>query len=656
MKIYHLLTINPGSTSTKIGVFKNEDILFEINIHHGPKQLEQFSGIWEQYTFRKEEIISELGKKEFDISKLDAVVGRGGLIKPIPSGTYYVDQDMIDDARCGFQGQHASNLGCVIAYSIGWEYSIPSYIVDPPAVDDLEEVARISGHKDFERSSLLHALNIFATAREHAQKVNKKITDLNLIIAHLGGGITVAALKKGKAVNVNHGLYEGPFSPERSGSLPLFKLLDTCMSEKYTNDEIKKMVVGKGGLVSYFNTNDARDVEKIINAGSEKYKLVYEAMAYQIAEEVGKRATNLKGKIDAIILTGGLAHSKMLTGWIKDRVDFMAETIIYPGESELEALAQGGLRVLRGEERAKHYKQDIKKVGILYWDNLEVYVKSINVIEAKFKKAGYIFRKERDNNLQIKYENCKRDEERVMHAVENFKNENVDLIFAIGSPISMRIGQYLKNDDIPVVFTGIYSSAIIADFEKDHNKNYYATCYAPEIEEQFKQTVLKLDKDLKKIGVIYCRGELQAEIQYDDILEYTKKAGIKLFSFEIQEVEDFEKAKAYFKRKGVEWIYIGTSTVIAASGYEQLSVITENFPTICMLEDTVLRGGLSGYVIPWDLVTETSVKIALDILDKNTIKSRVVKLSKGKLFINRKTAQKLDMSKVFEKFDNKEFV
>jgi len=656
MKIYHILTINPGSTSTKIGVFKNEKILFEINIHHGPKQLEQFSNIWEQYSFRKEEIINELEKKQFDISTLDAVVGRGGLIKPIPSGTYYVDQDMIDDARCGFQGQHASNLGCVIAYSIGWEYSIPSYIVDPPAVDDLEPIARISGHKDFERSSLLHALNIFATAREHAQKVNKKITDLNLIIAHLGGGITVAALKKGKAVNVNHGLYEGPFSPERSGSLPLFKFLEKCQSGKYTEAELKKMVVGKGGLVSYFNTNDARDVEKMINAGSEKYKLVYEAMAYQIAEEIGKRATNLKGKIDAIILTGGLAHSKMLTDWIKERVEFMSKTIIYPGESELEALAQGALRILKGEERAKHYTQDIKKIGILYWDNLEVYVKSINVIEEKFKKAGYIFRKERDNNLQIKYENCKRDEEKVMHAIENFKNENVDLIFAIGSPISMRIGQYLKNDDIPVVFTGIYSSAIIADFEKDHNKNYYATCYAPEIEEQFKHTVFKIKKNLKKIGVIYRRGELQAEIQYDDISEYTKKAGIKLFSYEIQEVEDFEKAKAYFKRKEVEWVYIGTSTVIAASGYEQLSIITDNFPTLCMLEDTVLRGGLSGYVIPWDVITETSVKIALDILDHNIIKSRVAKPSKAKLFVNRKTAQKLNLINAFEKIDNKEFV
>ncbi len=652
MTNYHILTVNPGSTSTKIGVFRNEKCLFEINVSHSPKQLEQFSNIWEQYTFRKKEIISAIEKHGFDLNKLDAVVGRGGLIKPIPSGTYYVDQEMINDARDGFQGQHASNLGCVIAYSIGWEHSVPSFIVDPPAVDDLEPVARISGHKDFERSSLLHALNIFATAREHAKSKKKKITDLNLIVAHLGGGITVAALKKGKAVNVNHGLYEGPFSPERSGSLPLFKFLDKSLSGKYTEDELKKMVVGRGGLVSYFNTNDARNVEQLVAAGSEKYELVFRAMAYQIAEEIGKRATNLKGAVDGIILTGGLAHSKMLTEWIKERIGFLGKIHIYPGESELKALAQGALRVLKGEERAKHYTQKIKKIGVLYWDNLEIFIKSINIIEQGFKKAGYIFRKERDNNLQITYVNCKRDEENVMHAVEKFKSENIDLIFSIGSPISVRIGQYLKNEDIPVVYTGIYSPAIIADFEKEHNENYYAVCYAPEIKEQFEHTVLKIEKNLNKIGVLYRRGELQAEIQYDDILEYSNKKGIEVISYEIQEAEDFEKAKTYFKRKGIKWVYVGTSTVIAASGYDLLSIITDYFPTVCMLEDTVLRGGLSGYVIPWDAVTETAVKIAFDILDHNSVKSRVLKPDAVKLFVNRKTAEKLNLSDNFNKIDD----
>ncbi|MCD4792678.1 MAG: butyrate kinase [Bacteroidales bacterium] len=656
MKTYHILTINPGSTSTKIGVFKNEDCLFEINVSHSPKQLEQFANIWDQYSFRKEEIIHALTKKAFDISILDAVVGRGGLIKPIPSGTYYIDQKMINDARVGYQGHHASNLGCVIAYSIGWEYSIPAFIVDPPAVDDFEPVARISGNKNFERSSLLHALNIFATARLHAKKINKNISDLNLIVAHLGGGITVAALKKGRAINVNHGLYEGPFSPERSGALPLFKFLDKATSGKYSKDEMKKMVVGKGGLVSYFNTNDARDVEKIVNAGSEKYSLVFQAMAYQIAEEIGKRATNLKGEIDGILLTGGLAHSKMLTSWILERVNFIGKTIIYPGESELEALAQGALRVLRGEERARQYSQDVKKIGAIYWDNIEVYVKSINIIEDKFRNAGYIFRKERDNNMQITYVNCKKDEEKLMRAIEKFKNNNTDLIISIGSPISMRIGQYLKKDNIPVIFSSIYSSAIIADFEKKHNNNYFATCYAPEIKEQFNNYVLKIKKDIKKLGVLYRRGELQAEIQYDEIREFAEKKGIKLFSFEIIEESDFIRAKEYFERNKIEWVYIGTSSVIAAAGYDSLKHITNYFPTVCSLEDTVIRGGLSGYVIPWTIVTETSAKMALDILDNNIIKSRVIKPAEVKLFVNKNTAEKLKMTNAFNAFDNKEFV
>ena len=656
MKTYHILTINPGSTSTKIGVFKNEDCLFEINVSHSPKQLEQFANIWDQYSFRKEEIIHALTKKAFDISILDAVVGRGGLIKPIPSGTYYIDQKMINDARVGYQGHHASNLGCVIAYSIGWEYSIPAFIVDPPAVDDFEPVARISGNKNFERSSLLHALNIFATARLHAKKINKNISDLNLIVAHLGGGITVAALKKGRAINVNHGLYEGPFSPERSGALPLFKFLDKATSGKYSKDEMKKMVVGKGGLVSYFNTNDARDVEKIVNAGSEKYSLVFQAMAYQIAEEIGKRATNLKGEIDGILLTGGLAHSKMLTSWILERINFIGKTIIYPGESELEALAQGALRVLRGEERARQYSQDVKKIGAIYWDNIEVYVKSINIIEDKFRNAGYIFRKERDNNMQITYVNCKKDEEKLMRAIEKFKNNNTDLIISIGSPISMRIGQYLKKDNIPVIFSSIYSSAIIADFEKKHNNNYFATCYAPEIKEQFNNYVLKIKKDIKKLGVLYRRGELQAEIQYDEIREFAEKKGIKLFSFEIIEESDFIRAKEYFERNKIEWVYIGTSSVIAAAGYDSLKHITNYFPTVCSLEDTVIRGGLSGYVIPWTTVTETSAKMALDILDNNIIKSRVIKPAEVKLFVNKNTAEKLKMTDAFDAFDNKEFV
>jgi len=250
-KKYNILAINPGSTSTKIGWFENEKKVFEKTIRHSVNVLEKFKNIWEQYSFRKDEVVRTLEENGFNLADLDAVVGRGGLVRPIPSGIYAVDEDMIHDARIGYQGQHASNLGCVIAYSIAWEYNIPSYIVDPPAVDDLESLARISGHASIPRTSLFHALNIFATARKFAQDKKKDFKKLNLIVAHLGGGITVAALKDGRAINVNNGLEEGPFTPERSGSLPVLKIIDMAFSGNYTKEQMRKMVVGRGGLVSY---------------------------------------------------------------------------------------------------------------------------------------------------------------------------------------------------------------------------------------------------------------------------------------------------------------------------------------------------------------------------------------------------------------------
>jgi len=353
-KDFLILTINPGSTSTKIGVFKNEESILETNVMHSVKLLEEYGKIWEQYSFRKHEIIEELQRNDIDMKNLDAVVGRGGLFKPIESGVYVVDENMIEDARNGVQGEHASNLGCVIAYGIGWDYDIPAYITNPPSVDELEDEARISGSKLIERNSIFHALNVFATARIYARSQKKKLTDLNLIVAHLGGGITVTALRKGRAVNVNNGLDEGPFSPQRTGRLPLFKLLDLAYSGRYSKDELKKLLVGNGGLTSYFNTNDAREIEKKAKE-DEYYNLVFKAMAYQIAEEIGSRATNLKGKVDAIILTGGLSYSDLLTNMIKERVEFIADLFVYPGENELKALAMGGLRVLKGETMPKKY-------------------------------------------------------------------------------------------------------------------------------------------------------------------------------------------------------------------------------------------------------------------------------------------------------------
>ena len=381
MKKYTILTINPGSTSTKIGVFENEKLLFEHTVRHNSNVIEEYGTIWEQYTFRKKEIVEILQDNNFDLTKLDAVVGRGGLIKPIPSGIYAVDEEMIQDARTGYQGQHASNLGCVIAYSIGWEFNLPSYIVDPPAVDDFEPLARVSGYAGIERSSLIHALNIFATARNYAKSLKKKFTDLNLIIAHLGGGISVAAIKDGKAINSNNGIDEGPFTPERSGRLPLMKFIELCTSGKYTETELRKIVAGKGGMVSYFNTNKAHEVENMARSGSPKFKLIYDAMAYQISEEIGARSTNLKGKVDAVILTGGIAHSEMLATLVKERVGHIAPFVVMPGELELEALASGAVRALNGEEHVKKYHSKTQKIGIFYWESIEVYVRAINFVE-----------------------------------------------------------------------------------------------------------------------------------------------------------------------------------------------------------------------------------------------------------------------------------
>jgi len=278
----------------------------------------------------------------------------------------------------------------------------------------------------------------------------------------MGGGISVAALRGGKAINVNSGLDEGPLTPERSGQLPMLQFLKLCFSGKYTEAELKKMLVGKGGFVSYFNTNNARDVEKMALGGSERHKLVYEAVAYQVAQEIGARATNLNGKVDGIILTGGVAHSKILTDWITERVKFISDVHIYKGELELEALAAGGLRVLKGEEIPNHYSKKIKKVGIIYWDNLEVYSKAVTVIEDQFVKNGFVFRK-KSNNMTISYINCEKDEDKVTKGIEKFKNDKVDIIIAIGSPISMRLSQFLKEEEIPVIFTGIYNSSIIND-------------------------------------------------------------------------------------------------------------------------------------------------------------------------------------------------
>ncbi|SHE95554.1 butyrate kinase [Caloramator proteoclasticus] len=355
--MYRMLIINPGSTSTKIAVYDDLNPVFVETLRHSAEELAPYATIFDQYEFRKNVIIKAVEEKGIDLGTLNAVVGRGGLLKPIEGGTYSVNENMIEDLKIGVQGQHASNLGGVIAFEIAKKYNIPSFIVDPVVVDEMQDVARISGMPEIERKSIFHALNQKAVAKRYAKEKGVKYEDLNLIVAHMGGGISVGAHKKGRVVDVNNALDgEGPFSPERSGGLPVGDLVKMCFSGKYTQDEIKKKITGKGGLVAYLGTNDGREVKKMMEEGNKEAELIYKAMAYQVAKEIGSCAAVLKGEVDAIILTGGLAYGEEYVSWIKERISFIAPVVAYPGEDEMLALAEGGLRVLKGEEAAKEYK------------------------------------------------------------------------------------------------------------------------------------------------------------------------------------------------------------------------------------------------------------------------------------------------------------
>lgn len=356
--IYKILTINPGSTSTKIAVFNNDQEVFEKTLRHSSDEIGQFKNISDQFNFRKDVIESELTLANIDLKSLDCIVGRGGLLKPIKGGTYSVTESMLEDLRVGVSGQHASNLGGIIANEFSKELNIPAFIVDPVVVDEMMPVARVSGLADIERRSIFHALNQKAIARRYADEIGKKYSDLNLIVAHMGGGVSIGAHEKGCVVDVANALDgEGPFSPERSGSIPIGSLVDMCYSGKYTIYDMKKKITGKGGLVSYLDTNDVRDVEAMVENGDEKAITVYKAMAYQIAKDIGAGATVLAGKVDAILLTGGIAYSKKFTDLITERVNFIANVKVYPGEDEMIALALGGLRVMRGEEVAQNYDE-----------------------------------------------------------------------------------------------------------------------------------------------------------------------------------------------------------------------------------------------------------------------------------------------------------
>ncbi|MCM3669569.1 butyrate kinase [Mesobacillus maritimus] len=353
---YRILVINPGSTSTKIGVFTNDIPLFEKTIRHDLELMQTFENITEQYEFRKNIILETLDIQGINVSKLNAVCGRGGLLRPIQGGTFSVNNQMLEDLKTGYFGQHASNLGGILASEIATGLNIPAYIVDPVVVDELDEIARISGFPLIKRKSIFHALNQKAVARRVAREKNAKYEELNLIFAHLGGGITVGVHKKGKVVDVNNGLNgDGPFSPERAGTVPAGDLVAICFSGEYYREEVMRKLVGQGGLVGYLGTNDALKIEEMIAKGDETARIIFSAMAYQVAKEIGSASAVLYGKVDAIILTGDLAYSTRFIHDISERVNWIADVIVHPGENELQALAEGALRVLIGEEESKNY-------------------------------------------------------------------------------------------------------------------------------------------------------------------------------------------------------------------------------------------------------------------------------------------------------------
>lgn len=356
-----VLVINPGSTSTKVALFKGEENIVQTNLMHMTEELAKYEKITDQFDYRKDMILDWMKEQGHAPESLKAVVGRGGLLRPMPSGTYSVTEPMIEDLRIGIQGEHASNLGGIIAKSIGDIQGIPAYIADPVAVDEFEPIARISGMPEIQRKSLLHALNVRAIAIGVAEEMGKKLEDVNFVVAHLGGGISVVPMKAGKMIDANNANEMGPFSPERVGGLPVGDVAKMCFTGQYTFNELKTKMRGKGGLVAYLGTNDAREVMKMIENGDQNAKLVFDALAYQVSKEIGAMATVLQGKIDAIILTGGVAYSKYLTDYVTEHVGFMAPVIIKPGEDEMTALNLGALRVLNGFEDAKIYENEVNR-------------------------------------------------------------------------------------------------------------------------------------------------------------------------------------------------------------------------------------------------------------------------------------------------------
>ncbi|WP_138415899.1 butyrate kinase [Aquibacillus sediminis] len=353
---HRIIVINPSAYATRVAVFEEEICMFEKSIRHPSEKISSFHGYSDQADYRKQLILQEVESQGINLSKCDAVCGRGGLLRPIAGGTYIVNQPMLQDLHNGYHGQHASNLGGILAYEIASGLNVPAYIVDPVVVDEMSEVARITGVPEISRVSIFHALNQKSVARQVASELGKPYQEANFIICHMGGGITIGAHKNGQVIDVNNGLHgDGPLSVERAGTVPAGDLIDMCYSGDYSYQEMMDKIVGNGGLMAFLRTDEIDRIETMIHEGDHQAELLYQAMTYQVAKELGAMATVLEGEVEAIILTGKLASHTKLVSTISNKVDWIADIFVYPGENELLALAQGTLRVLRGQEQVKEY-------------------------------------------------------------------------------------------------------------------------------------------------------------------------------------------------------------------------------------------------------------------------------------------------------------
>ncbi|MDD2534327.1 MAG: butyrate kinase [Eubacteriales bacterium] len=353
--MFRILAINPGATSTKIAIFDESVAILRQTIEHQGDALKAYANIIAQFDYRKKLILDELVTANISLDSINAVVGRGGLLKPIAGGTYLVNDVMLADLKASQRGEHASNLGAILADSIARLANVQAYIVDPVSVDEMAPEARLSGLPELPRVSMSHALNSKAVAHRAAHDLGKRYEDINLVVAHLGTGVSVTPHLKGKMIDVNNAQEEGPFSPDRTGGLPTLALAKLCYSGKYTAKAMYKMISGEGGMYAYLGTRDARQAEDLAKSGDAQADLVLKAMAYQTAKAIGGMAAVLSGDVDQIVLTGGLAYSKLIVDLIIQRVKFIAPVVVYPGEAEMDSLAAGTLRVLAGQEAAKIY-------------------------------------------------------------------------------------------------------------------------------------------------------------------------------------------------------------------------------------------------------------------------------------------------------------